>query len=474
MPKCSNFKFSTHSTHAAPLFAIALTVSMSVFASISPSGTTARVMVPWLQVPAEDAVRSAAGAHEERQALRLQARLQRNGMEVSSIDSLKNALMERKHLLSLSVTAVFTAVDESDVLPQSKQMDVAGHPEWIVYKSSKSNPSFVLSQDTIQYSLTTYDFEDVPMPVDVVTSEPFEDRDGNLRVSFDRMAESGYAFDAEVVAENIYLGLMEGYGQILWPVDQTPGTVTVTDADSTYSLSLIASGLSDYKGSSSARKHNIHVGIDQQLNGIVVPQGETFSFNDSMGPIASSRGWVEWLGIIKGKLEPAMGAGVCQVSTTTFRGALLAGLPVPNYRNHSMFLDYYVKYGVGLDSTIFPGHQDLTFVNDTPGPIVIQAYVSGLDVVVNLYGVDDGRETVMEGPYFKENVGDRLVAFGRDGLAPGHVAWVRKVTRADGTVNEEMILSRYSTAVWKSVVAKYSGNEDSLNELRASAPTPQL
>ena len=90
------------------------------------------------------------------------------------------------------------------------------------------------------------------------------------------------------------------------------------------------------------------------------------------------------------------GGGVCQVSTTLFRAALNAGLPITERHEHSYRVHYYEDDGSkpGLDATVFNPTEDLKFINDTPAYILIQTKTdaTNLTLTIEFYGAPDGRK----------------------------------------------------------------------------------
>jgi len=88
------------------------------------------------------------------------------------------------------------------------------------------------------------------------------------------------------------------------------------------------------------------------------------------------------------------GGGVCQVSTTLFRAALNAGLPIVERKAHSYRVHYYEEdLGPGFDATVFLPSADLKFVNDTANHILIQTKVDPktFSMKYEIYGTNDGR-----------------------------------------------------------------------------------
>ncbi|GMA17836.1 hypothetical protein GCM10025871_41670 [Deinococcus metallilatus] len=131
----------------------------------------------------------------------------------------------------------------------------------------------------------------------------------------------------------------------------------------------LGTGETNYFGSSAARMTNIHVGTRNFQDRLFT--GQTFSFNQFIGPVTTRAGYVTGLVIAGDRTANGVGGGICQVSTTAFRALYGAGLPVVERRNHSYQVRYYDPQG--LDGTIYQPSQDLKFANDTGGALWFQA-----------------------------------------------------------------------------------------------------
>lgn len=162
---------------------------------------------------------------------------------------------------------------------------------------------------------------------------------------------------------------------------------------------LIGLGHSTFTGSIPGRIKNIKraSGI---LNGLLVPPGEVFSFDDSVGEISDQTGY-DYAYIIKeGRTVLGTGGGICQVSTTIFRAALNAGLPIVKRTAHAYRVHFYEEGGspVGLDATVYPPTVDFQFKNDTATHILIASEVDGDNLNFRIYGTSDGRAAKLIGP----------------------------------------------------------------------------
>jgi vancomycin resistance protein YoaR len=159
---------------------------------------------------------------------------------------------------------------------------------------------------------------------------------------------------------------------------------------------LISKGESSFKGSPHNRRWNIRVGVEK-MTGIIIAPGDTFSFNKYLGPVEDGYGFLPELVIKKEGTIPELGGGLCQVSSTTFRAAMLAGLPIKERRNHAYAVQYYSPQGT--DATIYPGVVDLKFLNDTPGHILIWPYFKDDNTLIfEFYGTKDDRQVVIKKP----------------------------------------------------------------------------
>lgn len=159
---------------------------------------------------------------------------------------------------------------------------------------------------------------------------------------------------------------------------------------------LLGHGESNFYGSTSARIHNIKTGADK-FNGVLIKPGEIFSFNTLLGEISATNGYLPELVIKNKKIVSEYGGGLCQVSTTLFRSAIYAGLPIVERKPHSFPVRYYNPQG--FDATIYPGITDLKFTNNTPNYILIQNKISGTKIIFEIYGTSDSRLISIDGPY---------------------------------------------------------------------------
>ncbi len=134
-------------------------------------------------------------------------------------------------------------------------------------------------------------------------------------------------------------------------------------------------------GLRSPRSQNI-VTIAKEVDGAVVKPGETFSLNGHTGVRSYPQGYKDAPVIIGGKLEPGVGGGASQFTTTLFNAAYYAGLQDVEHKPHSF---YFSRYPAVIEATIFYPTLDLKFKNTTPYGILIDTSHTSRTVTVSLW-----------------------------------------------------------------------------------------
>ncbi|MDD5750907.1 MAG: VanW family protein [Candidatus Peribacteraceae bacterium] len=395
-----------------------------------------------------------------RVARRLHARLARQNVTPPPLSALVSALEEQRTLLHARTTVHLSPPDGGSA--ETWEADLQRYPHWMQAVMTERDAHFLLNPAAISRTLREENLPGTLPPVHVALQEIVEDGD-LLRARTEDVAKGGIVLDVPTAVVAVYDALLRGTEAITLPLHAVNGEVTNVTGTDLGALALLGTGRSDFAGSPVGRIRNIHKALRTHVNNILVPPGATFSFNDTLGgPVTLSRGWYESKVIFEGvNLRMAPGGGICQASTTVFRAMLHAGLQEEERANHSIYVSYYEKHGVGIDATVFPGDQDLTFVNDTGNYLLLQAYDEGTEAVVHIYGTPDGRSVALRGPYFASSDFSDYPAEIRPPRS-NEIAWIQQRTFADGMTEERPIFSRYITGVPKVLAAKY-------NALHASA-----
>lgn len=231
---------------------------------------------------------------------------------------------------------------------------------------------------------------------DATTVTITKDEKGNT--VFDGYGQFGERLNRDLSTELIKNAIEQNIGIVTLAVEKTPPTITVSDKSLTDAgiKDLIAIGQSNFSGSSSNRRFNLSLAASH-FNGLLIPKGETFSFNTSLGNVSFATGYKSSPVIIGDAIEDGVGGGVCQVSTTAFRGAMLAGVEITERWNHRFAISMYMPYG--SDATVYEGVKDFQFVNNTPGAILLQTRIEGDELYFYYYGTKDSRNVEILGPY---------------------------------------------------------------------------
>jgi vancomycin resistance protein YoaR len=152
----------------------------------------------------------------------------------------------------------------------------------------------------------------------------------------------------------------------------------------------ISTFTTDMGESSANRIWNVHL-LGDYVDGTIIEPGETFSYNEEVGPRTVERGFREGQMIFGGVLIPSIGGGVCQTATTIFNAAFEAGLPIEERTNHSFYISHYP---LGRDATVSWGGPDLVFKNDLDHAILVKATYTDYTFTVTFYGTNQGRKVV--------------------------------------------------------------------------------
>ena len=171
---------------------------------------------------------------------------------------------------------------------------------------------------------------------------------------------------------------------------QTRADLTTAEARKLGIRRQISTFTTEMGTSSSNRIHNVHLMADY-IDGTVIKPGETFSFNESVGPRTVERGFLEGQMIVGSLLLPAIGGGVCQTATTLFNNAFELGLPILERHNHSFYISHYP---LGRDATVSWGGPDFKFRNDLKSGILIKTSYTDSTLTFSFYGSDPRRRVV--------------------------------------------------------------------------------
>jgi vancomycin resistance protein VanW len=133
------------------------------------------------------------------------------------------------------------------------------------------------------------------------------------------------------------------------------------------------------------KRHNLALAISA-IEPVVIGPGEIFSFWQLVGPPDRGCGYLEGRAIVRGKLQPVVGGGLCQLSGMIYLLALQAGLPIGERHAHSqdIYTDATRFTPLGSDATVVYGYKDLRFVNNLAVPLRLGFSLEADQIVARL------------------------------------------------------------------------------------------
>jgi vancomycin resistance protein YoaR len=236
-------------------------------------------------------------------------------------------------------------------------------------------------------------------PVDAVVGW-----NGERVVSVEQSVD-GVRLDAAKLAEEVEGRFFGDGGTITAPVTYIKPKIDSGNLGALGITTLLGSGQSNYSGSNDGRATNVATGA-RLLNGTLIPPWGEFSFNGAIGLIDEEKGFVEAQVIDGENIGQDIGGGICQVSTTVFRAAYLAGMPITEWWPHRFRIGFYEYDGwkPGLDASILQPTTDpatwadFKFENPSDSWMLVESWTDGVNVVVNIYGADLGYQVDTTGP----------------------------------------------------------------------------
>ena len=266
-------------------------------------------------------------------------------------------------------------------------------------------------QNGVQVVLNTTGLRDLLAPVKQQVDRSASDakfifNDETKQLDLMEDSKVGRAMDMDASIKAINDALLRGEHTVPLAIAETqpqvPGNATGQQLGIT---ELLWAETSYFYGSSDARIQNIKAAAER-FHGVLVAPGEVFSMGETMGDVSLESGFAEALIIYGGRTIKGVGGGVCQVSTTLFRGVFNAGFPIVERYPHAYRVSYYEMIGsgavdqrlAGLDATVYFPLVDFKFKNDSPYWILMETYLneSGRSLTWKFYSTKDGRSVTWD------------------------------------------------------------------------------
>ncbi len=129
------------------------------------------------------------------------------------------------------------------------------------------------------------------------------------------------------------------------------------------------------------RDNNMEISLSK-LNDTIVKDGDTFSFNETVGSPTPNEGYEKAGVFVEDKYKKDYGGGNCQVSTTLYNAVLkVDNLKVTERHEHTQEV-YYVP--LGKDAAVAYGEIDFKFKNNTGHDIKIYGEMTEKEVKIKL------------------------------------------------------------------------------------------
>lgn len=253
-------------------------------------------------------------------------------------------------------------------------------------------------EDQLQAMATEFDIAPLEPRIRFVSSEATTTTE---RLRIVQPGQDGRRLEVEPSLDMVIEALGQGHTTVDLPVVVAQPGARPDTLDSLGIVELVAQGKSSFANSESYRIANIQAGA-RRMDGVLIPPDGEFSFNQTVGAVDASNGFTQGYAIVNGRTQLEWGGGICQISTTVFRAAFWAGVPITERNYHTYRLTWYEVFEpVGMDATIFtPYGPDLRFVNDTGHWLLMEAFADTTNQImyINLYGTRTGRDVVQLTP----------------------------------------------------------------------------
>lgn len=194
----------------------------------------------------------------------------------------------------------------------------------------------------------------------------------------------GIDFDVEAAKEQ----LKEEKEEYVIKLTITKPKVTIDQIGSEAFPDQLSTFTTRYDVSDKDRTTNLEIAC-QKINGKVVLAGDTFSYNQTLGPRTIAAGYKNGKVYAGGEVVDGIGGGICQISSTLYNTVLMANLEIVERRNHQFVTSYLPA---GRDATVVYGAIDFKFKNTRKFPVRIVASAKNGIATVSMYGLKEDNE----------------------------------------------------------------------------------
>lgn len=182
------------------------------------------------------------------------------------------------------------------------------------------------------------------------------------------------------------------------PVVEVPASVT-TEAIKTLAFDTV---IGEFTTKFAVKEKNRSMNLTAAAKAVdckIIGPGETFSFNDTVGPREPETGYKDAYVIVNGEYVQGTGGGVCQVSSTLYNAVLLGNLGVVERVPHAVAVSYVPT---GQDATVNYPNIDFKFKNDTASLIYLRTDVKTGVLTFRIWGKKTDKSVRIERQVEKE------------------------------------------------------------------------
>jgi vancomycin resistance protein VanW len=184
----------------------------------------------------------------------------------------------------------------------------------------------------------------------------------------------------------------------------------------------------------------------EQIDGVVIRPGETFSVWRLVGKPSASRGFLEGLVLHNGRIEKGIGGGLCQLGNLLYWMALHSPLTIAERYRHGfdVFPDINRTIPFACGATLAYNYIDLQLRNDTTNTFQIKLWLDDEYLHGELLGdkpLDDRYEV------FETDHLIKLQPWG--GYTRHNRIWQRRTSLIDGSIDERLVTENHAIMMYE-------------------------
>lgn len=310
----------------------------------------------------------------------------------------------------------------------------------------------ILNDDEIvKLSLTEIDPEEIT--IDLLKRHTYENpQDSTYTIQDHKLlfteSHPGVKFKDKAVKRAIKEA--SGRSQFKVPATITQPKATIESLRQELLGDVLGTFSSDFSTSSNDRAHNIKLACSK-IDGYVLAPGEEFSYNDVVGDRTLEAGYKMANVYVGSEIQPGIGGGICQVSSTMFSAVVFADLEITERLNHSLPVSYVP---MGQDATVSYGSIDFKFKNTYDTPIEISAICEGRKNIITIRGKKKNDNRTIEMISEKTGTIEPKVVQKRDSTLPEGTTKVEEKGSSGSTYVTYKIVKENGKEVSREVLCK--------------------